>query len=183
MMRLQNVLTFLLAFSGLLIAGAAHADIFRCSDAEGKTLYTNSPCPDRMRTVNTLPAAQACTTEECDQRRERELIDARGRARAEKEELAALSSERRQRDIEDQRWDEARYEAALAYAGGVQGANEVVYPVYAIGGYSIRCGSHCLNTVGHRRARISAHGPGNHLVGNQRRLTSNVGTPHRAAVR
>ena len=199
MMRIRKIVTFLLVFSSLLIAGTVHADIFRCNDADGKTLYTNFPCPGGTRTINTLPAQQACTTAECDQRRERELTEARDRARAEKEELAALAREHRRRDIDEQRWDEARYAAASGDAQTGQGvADEAGYPVYAIGGYPARCRTHCLNTVGHRRVPIGAHAPGNHddhhgkgsgvrssahTAGNERRLASNVITPHRTVDR
>ncbi|MEO8004290.1 MAG: DUF4124 domain-containing protein [Betaproteobacteria bacterium] len=199
MMRMQNFVTVLLALSGLLVAGTAQADIFRCSDADGKTLYTNFPCPGGTRTINTLPSPQACTSAECDQRRERELVEARERARAEKDELAALAKAHRQREMDEQRLDEARYEAASGDAESVQGVAEGVgYPVYAIGGYPARCGTHCFNTAGHRRLPIGAHGPGNHddhhgkgngarpgkqPAGNERRLASNVVTPHRAVDR
>jgi hypothetical protein len=43
MMSPKNFVTLVLALSGLLAAGSANADIFRCSDAAGKTLYTNFP--------------------------------------------------------------------------------------------------------------------------------------------
>jgi hypothetical protein len=199
MMRSKNFVTFLLAFSGLLLAGAAHADIFRCSDGEGKTLYTNAPCPGGTRTVHTLPSQQSCATDACDQRRERDLAEARERARAEKDELAALTREHRQREIDEQRWEEARYEAASGGAQIAQGVTEEAgYPVYAIGGYPVRCRTHCQNTVGHRRLPIGAHGPGNlddhrgkghgmrpgnRPAGNERRLVSNVVTPHRTVDR
>jgi Domain of unknown function (DUF4124) len=199
MMNKQNIVTLMLVLTGLLAAGTAHADIFRCSDADGKTLYTNFPCPGGTRTINTLPSPQACTTVECDQRRERELTEARDRARAEKEELAALARAHRQREIDEQRWDEARYEGASGDVQAAPGvADEVVYPVYAIGGYPVRCRSHCQNTVGHRRPTVGAHGPGNQddhhgkgngarpgnrPAGNERRLVSNVVTPHRTVDR
>ena len=199
MMNRQNIVTLMLAFSGLLAAGAADADIFRCSDADGKTLYTNFPCPGGTRTINTLPAPQACTTAECDQRRERELTEARDRARAEKEELSALIREHRRREIDEQRFDEARYEGASGDAQTGRGiAEETGYPVFAIGGYPVGCRTHCLDTVGHRRPPIVAHGPGNQdehhgkgngvrpgnrPAGNERRLVSNVVTPHRSVDR
>ncbi len=199
MMSTQKFVTLVLALSGLLAAGTVHADIFRCSDAAGKTLYTNIPCPGGTRTIDTLPAPQACATAECDQRRERELTEARDRARAEKDELAALVREHRRREIDEQRWDEARYEAASGDAQTPQGVvDDVIYPVYPIGGYAVRCRTHCLNTVGHRRLPVGAHGPGNRddhhgkgngvrpvnrPAGNERRLVSNVVTSHRSVDR
>jgi hypothetical protein len=199
MMNKQKFVTLVLALSGLLTAGTVHADIFRCSDAAGKTLYTNFPCPGGTRTINTLPSPQACTSSECDERRERELTEGRDRARAEKEELAALGREHRRREIDEQRWDEARYEAASGDAQAAQGvADEVVYPGYAIGAYPVRCRTNCLNTVGHRRLPIGAHAPGNQgdhhgkgngvrpvnrPAGNERRLASSVVTPHRSVDR
>ena len=191
MMCMKNFLRFLLITSGLLAAGAVHADIFRCSDTEGKTLYTNFPCPGGTRTIDTLPSPRACTTVECDQRRDRELSEAQDRARAEKEELAALAKERRQHEIDERRLDEGRYEPASGAAQSTPGvADEVVYPVYAVGGYAARCRAHCLNTVGHRHAAADTRGPRDHRgtaksgrrithgSGNERRLASNVVARH-----
>jgi hypothetical protein len=127
------------------------------------------------------------------------LTEARDRARAEKEELATLAREHRRREIDEQRWDEAPYEAASGEKQATQGvADEVVYPAYPIGGYAVRCRTHCQNTVGHRRLPVGAHDPGNQdhhhgngngvrpvnrPAGNERRLASNVGAPHHSVDR
>lgn len=198
-MRMQNFFGLLLVASGLLSAGTAYADIFRCSDADGKTLYTNFPCPGGTRTINTLPSPSACASVECDQRRERELSEARDRAHAEKDELAALGRERHRRELDEQRRDEVRYEAGSGDAQAAQGiADAPVYPVYAIGGYPAQCRTHCLNPVGPGRFPVGARGPGNHdyphargkaerpvnrPAGNERRLASGAVAPHRGVDR
>ena len=160
MKQLRNIAALVLCMSGLLLTASAHADIFRCSNAEGKTLYTSFPCPDGMRTINAMPAPQSCGTDDCNQRRERELADARERARMEREQLAALTAERHRRGIEDQRLAEMRYEAELRNEAASQAAEEAPYPVYAVGGYALRCsGPRCLNNAGHRGGHVTGHGP------------------------
>ncbi len=152
--------------SGLLLASTAHADILRCADATGKTLFTDSACPTGMHVLATTPTPQACATEECDRRRERELSEARDRAKAEKQELAAMTAQRHQREIEDRRLDEARYEAELRSAEATRPAVEdVAYPVYPIVGFPARCGSHCLNKPRrHRPVAARPADPNHHAI-------------------
>ena len=40
----MNVKTFFVCAIAALMAGAAHADVFRCTGADGKTVYQESPC-------------------------------------------------------------------------------------------------------------------------------------------
>ena len=140
-----------------LLATAADAGVLRCSDATGKTLYTDTKCPENMRVVGETPVPQACTTDECDRRREREVAESKERARAEKEELAGLTAERHKQEIEDRRIDEARYEASLRSAAVTTPVanEELVYPAYPIVGYPLRCGRHCLSQRPHRHDPIA----------------------------
>ncbi|HVY05291.1 MAG TPA: DUF4124 domain-containing protein [Burkholderiales bacterium] len=155
---MENAIMRLTLSAALLLAltafgSIAHADILRCKDTNGKTLFTDSKCPDGMQVVAATPTPQACTTQECDKRRERDLMEAKARARADREELAAMVAARNRREIEDRRIDEARYEAELNAAAmappGIDEAAYPIYPVYPIVGYPARCGTHCLNGPRH----------------------------------
>lgn len=170
-MRARFISIFLLAAADLLLPANAHADIHRCNDANGNTLYTDSACPAGTRAVATTATPQACTTEECDRRRERELREANDRIRADKEELAAMTAERHKRESEERRLDEARYQAELRSAAATQvGPDEAVYyPAYPIVGYPVNCGRHCfprrrVGSVGHKHDHMhdNMQGPRNH---------------------
>jgi uncharacterized protein DUF4124 len=50
-MRVRLIALFLLAAASLLSQVTANADIIRCNDANGNTLYTDSACPAGMRVV------------------------------------------------------------------------------------------------------------------------------------
>ena len=47
-----------LVAAGLLLAGAAQAQVYKCVDPSGKTVYSQVPCPsgDKARTLRTEPA-------------------------------------------------------------------------------------------------------------------------------
>jgi hypothetical protein len=161
-MRVQFIAVCLLSAGGALFQAAANAEVTRCGDANGKTLYTDSACPAGMHAVRVTPVAQTCASEECERRREREIEGAHDRARAEKDQLAAYTTERYRRETEDRRLDEARYEAELRSMQTVPASSdEVVYPVYPIAGYPSRCGKHCFTPPRPRRVgrpmRHSAH--------------------------
>ena len=144
-MRARLIAFFLLAAAGSLSYSTANADIIRCSGANGNTLYTDSSCPAGMHAVGVTSLPQACATDDCEYRREREAAEARERVRAEKEQLAAVTAERHKREIEDRWLDEARYEAELRSAEAAQAATaEAAYPAYPVIGIPVRCGKHCL---------------------------------------
>jgi hypothetical protein len=129
----------------LLIAfpfGAARADIYRCSGVDGRVLYSDSPCPHGAAAKsNITTAVGACTTAECEAKRQQDALDARERLRAEKEELAERTSKRRQEDLEYER-ERARLEelrwrqsvearlAATADDAANAAAYAPYYPVY-----------------------------------------------------
>ena len=153
--RERLIATFLLAAAGLLSHAAANAAVIRCSDASGNTLYTDSACPAGMRAVVVASIAQPCTTQACEQRRERELKEAFERTRDEKEQLAAYTAERHQRDLEYRLLDEARYEAQMRKTEISQAsANEPIYPAYPIAGVPLRCGMHCISFPRHRHLPV-----------------------------
>jgi hypothetical protein len=165
-MRARLIAIFLLAAAGLLSHTTANADITRCGDANGKTLYTDSACPAGMHAVGVTALPQTCTSKDCEQRREREIDEANERARIEKEHLAAYTAERQKRELEDRWLDEARYEAELRSTEAAQApAEETVYPV--IVGAPARCGAHCASFPHRRHSsghRVGTSGQEHHGV-------------------
>ncbi len=150
-MRARLIALFLLTAAGLPSYATANADVIRCADANGNTLYTDSACPVGMRAVSVTSFPQSCATEDCERRRERDLKEASERVRAEKEQLAVYTAERRKREIEDRRLEEARYEAELRSAEAVRASpDEAVYPAYPIVGIASKCGMRCFPPQ-HRR--------------------------------
>jgi len=162
-MRARLIALSLLAAAGILPSAAANAEVFRCSDADGKTLYTDSACPAGMHAAVVGSIAQACVSEDCERRRESELAQANERVRVEKEQLAFYTADRRKREIEDRWVDEARYEAELrsmqsAPASPVE-AVYPIYPAYPVAGISSKCGRHCLKSPGRRLTHQHASHP------------------------
>jgi Domain of unknown function (DUF4124) len=154
-MRARFIALSSLAVAGLSFSCAANADVVRCSDANGKTLYTDTACPAGAHAVGAIPVPQPCASDDCERRRERALMDARERVRAEKEQLAAYTADRHQREIEERRLDEARYEAELrSVQPAPVTADEVAYPVYPIAGFPSWCGKRCLKNH-HPRFKIA----------------------------
>ncbi len=150
-MRARLTAICLLAAAGLLSHTHANADVNRCKDKNGNTLYTDSACPAGMRAISVTSFPQSCSTEDCERRRERDLEEAYERVRAEKAQLAAYTEARRTREIEDRRLEEARYEAGLRSAQAVRATpDEVVYPAYPIFGIASKCGMRCFPSH-HRR--------------------------------
>ena len=43
--RMTHRLASILAFAGLLAAAPVHAQVFKCVDEKGKTVYSQTPCP------------------------------------------------------------------------------------------------------------------------------------------
>ncbi|HEX4984761.1 MAG TPA: DUF4124 domain-containing protein [Burkholderiales bacterium] len=166
MIRTRLACSVLLAASALLSPAAADAGVLRCTDGAGKTLYTDSACPAGMHAVGTSIAAAACATPECERRRELDLEQANARLRADKEELAAMTAARQQREMEERRLDEQRYEAQLRSAAMLpEPANDAVYyPAYPGVVYPALCrGPLCFNDRHHHRpvAGVKAGDPGN----------------------
>jgi Domain of unknown function (DUF4124) len=158
-MCLRLITLFLLAAASLLSQATANADIVRCNDANGNTLYTDSACPAGTRVVRSTSFPQICTTEDCKRRRESDLKEAQERVRTEKEQLAAYTSERRAREIEDRWLDEARYEAEMRSVAARQApSDEGFYPAYSFAGTPWGCGAHCVAFPRHRHVALSRIG-------------------------
>ena len=150
-MCVRFIALLLLTTASLLSQAQANADIIRCGDANGNTLFTDTGCPTGMRNVGATSFAQSCSTEDCARRRERDLKEAQERVRAEKEELAAYTAERHKQEIEERWLDEARHEAELRDGKAKQAASndEGIYPAYPLIGFR-SCGLHCLAFPHHR---------------------------------
>ncbi len=150
---------------------AAQADIYRCTGSDGKTLYSDSPCPhDAVRKSNITAAVGVCGTAECETRRQQAVEDARERLRSDKQELAVLTEKRRIAELETER-ERASLEALRlrqSMESGRTGADDTVYagayvPYYA--GYPIYswgrpCGSRCLKPqlrTHHAKAPLVPH--------------------------
>ena len=100
-----------------LLSPAAQADIYRCVDAQGKTLYSDSPCArDSKSTSNITENVGVCASAQCEEVRRQQLEDARQRARSDKEELADMMNRRRQADAD---YERAR-QAELSYRRAIE---------------------------------------------------------------
>src|SRR5215475_3027320 len=91
--------------------GVAGADIYRCTTADGKTLYADAPCPrGALQGANITSDVGACTDDACTLKRQQAASEAWARLRVEQDQLAQLADRRRRDDIESER---ARLDAQL----------------------------------------------------------------------
>ena len=140
----QGLIVILSACAGLFCHTVVHAEVLRCMDVAGKTLYTDAACPAGMQAASHLSLPESCATGDCEHRREREFNEANDRLRAEKKRLAEYAAERQQRELEYQWLAEARLEAELSQAQIAQArADEIVYAAYPLVGFAGRCGKRC----------------------------------------
>jgi len=72
-------LTRLAILAGLALPLAATADIYRCVGVDGRTTYSDSACPRSATATNVTGQVQACTTPECEARREQARASAKAR--------------------------------------------------------------------------------------------------------
>jgi len=151
-------LTRIALFTGLVaLSSLAQADIYRCVDADGTTLYSDMPCARNAKAkANITEEVGACTTPQCEEQRRQQAEEARQRVRAEKDELNDAVAKRRQAGvdyererilIEEQRSRKALEDRLAAMADqAAQGTSTPYYdypgyPVYPIVGRP--CGRHC----------------------------------------
>ena len=134
-----------------LLPVCASADVYRCVGTDGKILYSDSPCPHgATQKSNITTAVGACTTAECETKRQQEAYDAREQLRAQKEELAELTDRRRRYELEAERarveLEEVRWRSAadarLAAAEEAAHAG-VYYPAYPYARGIKSCGPRC----------------------------------------
>jgi len=138
MLRRDLRLTILFFVAVAALPTAARADVFRCVGPDGKTLYSDSPCPhDAVRKSNITDAVGACSTPECESKRQQSVNDARERLRAEQSELAEMTQKRMERErasFEEQRWRQAVESQIAASANQAAQAadNPIYYPAYPL---------------------------------------------------
>ena len=148
----------------MLAPAIAHADIFYCVDARGKTLFTDAPCPKGTRTSDVTVSAPI------DHSREQQAELARQAA------AAQLAQRRRADDLEREnaelRGALESAQAEVQAAAAPQALPEPVYPppstIIVVGGCKGRdCANHHPghgdgNHPGHGDGNHSGHGEGNH---------------------
>lgn len=116
---------------GLPVAQFASAEIFRCIDKDGTTLYGDSPCPSGSVAAKTITQQIGeCTTPDCLAARKQREQEAWQRLQADKEESARYR-ELRLRDEEQQlraAAESARLAALEAQMQDRPGYQEPAYP-------------------------------------------------------
>lgn len=78
----------------LVTAWPASAEIFRCTTPEGKTLYSDAPCPRGSKVVEISNEVGACTDAQCQAERDRVAAAARDRLKEDQANLAAMTESR-----------------------------------------------------------------------------------------
>src|SRR5690349_2149492 len=60
-MMKTHLTTLLACGAAMLLSTQAHAQVYKCVDAKGKTVYSQSPCPasSKSTTIEAKPAASA----------------------------------------------------------------------------------------------------------------------------
>jgi hypothetical protein len=157
--------TILLLVLASIPAGAARADVFRCLAPDGRTLYSDAPCPrGAVRSSNITTEVGACSTSECAAQHEQAAGNARERLRSEQELLANLTDKRLRAEL-DAATERARAEdlirRQLLEARVAAAANDTVYsagyplyyPTYAVHRSVRPCGWRCIGL--HPRPRIA----------------------------
>ena len=140
----------------MLVPATAHADIFRCVDARGKTLFTDATCPKGTRTAGVTVSAPI------DESREQQAGFGRQAA------AAQLAQRRRadalEREVAELRSALASAQAEAQAAAVPQALPEPDYPpstVIVVGGCKGRdCANH--HQPGHGDGNRPGHGDGNH---------------------
>jgi hypothetical protein len=156
-----------------LVACSAHAEVFRCLTAEGKTLYSDSPCPHGSTTTNISSHVGECADEQCQAEREQRAAVAQERLQREKEALATMTAERRKAEAdalaEQIKLEELRrltaideHLAAEAEAAAQPNIYYPVYPWYPVQPCIGPCGAHPPvrpRPPGHHRPDRPREGP------------------------
>src|SRR4051794_10396638 len=68
-LHMVGYITRIAVFAGLVaISSMARADIYRCIDADGTTLYSDAPCPLNAKAkANITEEVGACSTPQCEE--------------------------------------------------------------------------------------------------------------------
>jgi hypothetical protein len=124
---------------GLALPAAAAADIYRCVSPEGSTTYSDSPCPgSAAQSANVTELIGACSTAECQARREQARAAAAARLQEEKAMVRQMQEHRLQAEALDLdrrvRLETLRQLSALD-AAQRDVSSDVYYPTYPLYGY------------------------------------------------
>jgi len=92
----MRVLVLLIAIA----AGWAQAEVFRCVTPEGRTLYSDSPCPQGSAATDISQRITECADAQCEAERERRAAAAAERLQRDKEALAGMTAERRRAEAD-----------------------------------------------------------------------------------
>jgi hypothetical protein len=160
--------TILIGVLASIPAGAVRADIFRCLAPDGRTLYSDAPCPrGATRSSNITTEVGACSTSECAAQHEQAAGNARERLRSEQEVLANLTDRRlraeldaateqaRAQDLARRQLLEARLAATsddTVYAAGYP----LYYPNYLVRSGVRPCGGRCTGPHPRPHATVPA---------------------------
>jgi hypothetical protein len=127
---------------GLALPAAAVADVYRCVSPEGSTTYTDSPCPDSAaKSANVTELIGACTSAECQARREQARAAATARLREEEAMVQQMQEHRLKAEALDLdrrvRLETLRQLSALDTAQRDVSSDLYYpdYPVYPVYGY------------------------------------------------
>jgi hypothetical protein len=135
--------------------GTARADIYRCTTADGRTLYADAPCPrGAVHGANITSAVGACTDEACALQREEAASQARARLRVEQDQLAQFADRRRRDEIAAEN-ERARLEAlkwrqstdarlAVSADPGYAATYAPYYPIWPVYPMVRACGWRCV---------------------------------------
>ena len=128
-MSLRHSAAYLLVAGLSLVHGVAHADIFRCVDQDGKTLFSDSPCPQGMRTTDVTSDPPVCAKEECAQREGLRREDAERQRELEDRFAASRRIESLEREIENLRSAQSTPAQSAPIEEVVE---QPIYPTYII---------------------------------------------------
>jgi hypothetical protein len=112
-----------LAAATLLAHSTAYAEVYRCVAANGRTLFTDSPCPKGMRTTDVTRAPRPCTTPAC-------IEQAREQQAQLEQQLAAASQLAELRRIQELEQEVAALRASLQSAQSAPAPEAVQPQVY-----------------------------------------------------
>jgi len=114
----RGIHSIVLLLLSLCVSCSAAADVYKCTDPEGKTLYSDALCPAEAKEAQNITSlVEECSTPECLAQREQNLADARARLLADQQMLAELDERRSRAELEEQRQqaqlEELRWRAAM----------------------------------------------------------------------
>jgi hypothetical protein len=133
-------LTRLAMLASLALPAAASADVYRCVGADGRTTYSDSPCPRSASATNVTGQLQACTTPECEAQREKARAAAQARLAEDKAAAQQMQEQRLKAeaaDIERRIRLEALRQQSAFDSAQQEAVSGVYAPAYPYPAYSL----------------------------------------------